>query len=145
MRMNELLFFFQAEDGIRDYKVTGVQTCALPIFAGIAKVVPLEVPGLTVRHLDTDPARPTDVIAELIRPAQGALLAVRGGRAWTQEHHPAPVAAPEDPTVALREEGVYAITGGLGGVGITLAEDLATRVRARLVLFDRTGLPPRAE
>src|SRR6266850_458663 len=26
-----LFFFFQAEDGIRDYKVTGVQTCALPI------------------------------------------------------------------------------------------------------------------
>src|SRR2546426_5826801 len=28
---NVILFFFQAEDGIRDYKVTGVQTCALPI------------------------------------------------------------------------------------------------------------------
>src|SRR5690606_40504015 len=27
-------FFFQAEDGIRDFHVTGVQTCALPIFAG---------------------------------------------------------------------------------------------------------------
>src|SRR2546426_8461283 len=27
-------FFFQAEDGIRDYKVTGVQTCALPICDG---------------------------------------------------------------------------------------------------------------
>src|SRR6266850_8113302 len=26
-----IYFFFQAEDGIRDYKVTGVQTCALPI------------------------------------------------------------------------------------------------------------------
>src|SRR5256885_5787007 len=26
-----IFFFFQAEDGIRDYKVTGVQTCALPI------------------------------------------------------------------------------------------------------------------
>src|SRR5256885_13107578 len=26
-----LIFFFQAEDGMRDYKVTGVQTCALPI------------------------------------------------------------------------------------------------------------------
>src|SRR5438034_8549762 len=26
-------FFFQAEDGIRDHCVTGVQTCALPIFA----------------------------------------------------------------------------------------------------------------
>src|SRR5256885_2706396 len=29
-----LYFFFQAEDGIRDYKVTGVQTCALPILGG---------------------------------------------------------------------------------------------------------------
>src|SRR5256885_5159292 len=29
-------FFFQAEDGIRDYKVTGVQTCALPI-SGVAR------------------------------------------------------------------------------------------------------------
>src|SRR5690606_40872355 len=26
-------FFFQAEDGIRDFHVTGVQTCALPIYA----------------------------------------------------------------------------------------------------------------
>src|SRR3712207_9257490 len=28
-------FFFQAEDGIRDIGVTGVQTCALPIFEGL--------------------------------------------------------------------------------------------------------------
>src|SRR5256885_3403076 len=28
---DSLYFFFQAEDGIRDYKVTGVQTCALPM------------------------------------------------------------------------------------------------------------------
>src|SRR5690606_39801454 len=29
--LSALLFFFQAEDGIRDFHVTGVQTCALPI------------------------------------------------------------------------------------------------------------------
>ena len=29
------VFFFQAEDGIRDYDVTGVQTCALPISMGL--------------------------------------------------------------------------------------------------------------
>src|SRR5256885_10080373 len=29
--LSMFFFFFQAEDGIRDYKVTGVQTCALPI------------------------------------------------------------------------------------------------------------------
>src|SRR5690606_40862536 len=28
-------FFFQAEDGIRDFHVTGVQTCALPISTGV--------------------------------------------------------------------------------------------------------------
>src|SRR5205807_1957449 len=32
LSMVQLIFFFQAEDGIRDYKVTGVQTCALPIW-----------------------------------------------------------------------------------------------------------------
>src|SRR2546430_3078999 len=31
LRPNTILFFFQAEDGIRDLTVTGVQTCALPI------------------------------------------------------------------------------------------------------------------
>src|SRR5262249_56717087 len=30
--LHAALFFFQAEDGIRDWSVTGVQTCALPIF-----------------------------------------------------------------------------------------------------------------
>src|SRR5256885_3750068 len=39
-----LRFFFQAEDGIRDYKVTGVQTCALPIFGMISNGV--DHPGL---------------------------------------------------------------------------------------------------
>src|SRR5207249_6187953 len=31
---SQLFFFFQAEDGIRDRNVTGVQTCALPIYPG---------------------------------------------------------------------------------------------------------------
>src|SRR5256885_8822931 len=34
-------FFFQAEDGIRDYKVTGVQTCALPILPFMRLHLPL--------------------------------------------------------------------------------------------------------
>src|SRR5437762_10130658 len=38
-----LIFFFQAEDGIRDTSVTGVQTCALPICALTALAAPLVV------------------------------------------------------------------------------------------------------
>src|SRR2546427_10767440 len=33
-RVGLFFFFFQAEDGIRDLTVTGVQTCALPIYQG---------------------------------------------------------------------------------------------------------------
>src|SRR5256885_50345 len=42
-----LFFFFQAEDGIRDYKVTGVQTCALPICPAISSSdqIPCTSPG----------------------------------------------------------------------------------------------------
>src|SRR3712207_1878291 len=36
-------FFFQAEDGIRDIGVTGVQTCALPIFLEVVKGLDIEV------------------------------------------------------------------------------------------------------
>src|SRR5690606_40611587 len=35
------VFFFQAEDGIRDFHVTGVQTCALPIYIGLQSQQPL--------------------------------------------------------------------------------------------------------
>src|SRR5258708_28784849 len=59
-------FFFQAEDGIRDDLVTGVQTCALPICAGLVndpapfnpKVVKYEIFGTgglaTINYLDLD-------------------------------------------------------------------------------------------
>src|SRR5207253_5504176 len=39
-------FFFQAEDGIRDGHVTGVQTCALPIWQTIADRIDFAAPGL---------------------------------------------------------------------------------------------------
>src|SRR5256886_17515673 len=45
------VFFFQAEDGIRDLTVTGVQTCALPI------LTPPPVPKLGVVKLSTSVAR----------------------------------------------------------------------------------------
>src|SRR5256885_5719851 len=41
-------FFFQAEDGIRDYKVTGVQTCALPILFTTARHTP--APTMEISH-----------------------------------------------------------------------------------------------
>src|SRR5256885_4956666 len=51
-----IFFFFQAEDGIRDYKVTGVQTCALPIYDPQAEHAREEVAalGATTKLPDDD-------------------------------------------------------------------------------------------
>src|SRR5690606_39442094 len=48
-----IVFFFQAEDGIRDFHVTGVQTCALPIFVATAAVGVLDVVSLPAADIDT--------------------------------------------------------------------------------------------
>src|SRR5690606_39940154 len=57
-------FFFQAEDGIRDFHVTGVQTCALPI-----SIVAFDVPGCrdVVRHGDTGLLAPFGDVEGLAR------------------------------------------------------------------------------
>src|SRR5688500_19494827 len=57
--MNDNCFiFFQAEDGIRDYKVTGVQTCALPICSDCKSSKPNchVSPGLTRIYATKSPA-----------------------------------------------------------------------------------------
>src|SRR3712207_8927223 len=55
-------FFFQAEDGIRDIGVTGVQTCALPIYR------PTSQPGGRRRNDSTAAiGRPTDPVPASIR------------------------------------------------------------------------------
>src|SRR3990167_11482848 len=57
-RLGFFFFFFQAEDGIRDLTVTGVQTCALPIWCGLH--------GPRRRARTSDPVRR--------RPGRDALL-----------------------------------------------------------------------
>src|SRR5258708_5994862 len=72
-------FFFQAEDGIRDDLVTGVQTCALPIWKGRASLlflwlVATTTPGPPANSSDLLPAVPARSIAvrlaSLLRPFQ---------------------------------------------------------------------------
>ncbi|MEV0424351.1 type I polyketide synthase [Streptosporangium canum] len=117
--------------------------------AGIARVVPLELPGLTVRHIDADPeagaAQTADLVSELLRPADETEVALRAGRRWVTDYAQVPVGAETSGSTVVRDGGRYLITGGIGGIGITLAEDFARRARARLALLSRSGLPPREE
>src|SRR5205807_4209067 len=79
--------FFQAEDGIRDYKVTGVQTCALPICHGL-QVVPdcilQEAPALDLLIVPgglgaRTHARENPQILEFVRRQRGTVVSVCTG------------------------------------------------------------------
>src|SRR5437016_10801171 len=83
-----LFFFFQAGDGIRYWSVTGVQTCALPIFTGAGTWrVPVNpasgaVVGAMVRSAcsDSAAARAGGLLSSLFSPL-GARLVVAAGAA----------------------------------------------------------------
>src|SRR5690606_40421429 len=92
--------FFQAEDGIRDFHVTGVQTCALPIFA-LAVLMPIvsaiggnagtqaltvTVRALATRELNSSNAPRTFWRELVVGLANGLLLApLKIGRASCRE------------------------------------------------------------
>lgn len=68
-------------------------------------------------------------------------VALRGPHRWIKSFAQLPSHWPLTP--CLREKGIYLITGGTGGIGLTLANHLARHWQARLVLVGRTALPPR--
>ncbi len=125
---------------------------------GPARVIPRELPGFTVSTLDLSlpPKRGslaplTDaVIEELLAPPNASFAALRGGRRYALGLKPVtlPDAAPPvptAPTVPTVPDGAHVlITGGFGGIGLTIAEDLITRNGARITLIARRTLPDRA-
>ncbi|MUG96487.1 SDR family NAD(P)-dependent oxidoreductase [Scytonema sp. UIC 10036] len=73
------------------------------------------------------------------------LVAYRGLNRWVQSFEPVRFEKPKIENPRLREKGVYLITGGLGGIGLVLAEYLAQTVQAKLVLVGRSALPEKDE
>src|SRR5437773_4301042 len=75
-----ILFFFQAEDGIRDRDVTGVQTCALPIWRMRAAAARHRSPARSRRRIrEEGPAERTRAAGRRIR--RGTAAGSRGARA----------------------------------------------------------------
>src|SRR5437016_11414247 len=75
-----VFFFFQAEDGIRDWSVTGVQTCALPIFSRIAHEIIEANPALDATALVGIQTRGVPLAQRLAR-----LIEQRAGHARSEE------------------------------------------------------------
>ncbi len=124
---------------------------------GPVEVVPREYPSLTCRSLDVTlgNAAALDrtaglILAEIGRGTPGdghgeaPTVAFRGSLRWVRVHEPVPLPAPApDAAPVLRPRGVCLITGGMGGLGLELAEHLAQEAQARLVLVGRSPFPAR--
>ncbi len=116
------------------------------------RVIPQEYPNITCRSIDL--VLPTDgearevclveqLLAELTAPHTDEVVTYREGTRWVKmlETLRLPEAAGAPPR--LRDEGVYLITGGLGGIGLEIADWLAQTTRAKLVLTARMDFPSR--
>ncbi len=119
----------------------------LSTMLGPCRLMPVEYPGVKTRLIDigTDAGEPRALLAELAAEAVDQVVALRGGRRWIPGYEvlDATCLAGASPAVEIRRGGSYLVTGGLGGIGLAMAERLAQDYKARLVLMGRTPVPPR--
>ena len=126
------------------HEVTGAEELhpVAALLGGFSAVLEQELSGVRALHLDLEstdlsPALRRSLVRELVRTDGPSTVAFRGRARWTPTYEPL-AAQPARPSV-LRDRGVYLITGGLGGIGLAIAEHLAAAVKARLVLVGRSG------
>jgi len=120
---------------------------------GACKVIPKEYPQiqcqsidivLPVNHEQSHDRWIDQAIAELAEPIESPIVAYRGNRRWLPTYEPVLLAKQLDPP-RLTQGGVYVITGGLGGLGLVLAEHLAKTLQAKLLLIGRSAIPERSQ
>lgn len=121
---------------------------------GLCRVFPQEYPNIQCASIDIGlPKRGTQqqteledlILDELTAKTFDPIVAYRGNHRWVQIFEPIRLEKLDHLKPRLRDNGVYLITGGLGGIGLVLAEYLTQTVKAKLVLIGRTTLPPRSE
>lgn len=115
---------------------------------GPCRLIPVEYPGVRTRLIDIDIATatksPLALLTELRAEPADQVVALRAGQRWVPGYEVLDASSATDPatTVRIRPGGSYLVTGGLGGIGLAMAERLAQDYQARLVLLGRTPVPP---
>ncbi|SHF70797.1 Acyl transferase domain-containing protein [Litoreibacter ascidiaceicola] len=127
--------------------------------AGPVRVIPREFSGMTVSQLDieplrqgrlrrgpdkTDQSRIVDQILEevLAAPTCGTAL-IRNDKRYALGYQTTNLPDLDSELPVLKDGGVYLLTGGFGGIGLTLAHELIERCNAKIALLARSPLPPR--
>ncbi|MDQ1353575.1 MAG: hypothetical protein QG657_3881 [Acidobacteriota bacterium] len=124
---------------------------------GAVKIIPLEYANISCRSIDIVIPEPGShlenhlikhLVGECISEMPDHLdnvIAYRGLHRWIPIMKPHRLTKMAKTFNRLKEKGVYLITGGMGGMGLTLAGYLAARYKARLVLVGRSVFPAREE
>jgi len=113
---------------------------------GPCLVIPQEHPHLTIRTIDVPAAFSADtLLAEIEGGSADPHVAYRGQLRYVPRFERVEFEVDEAGDSKLRNGGVYLITGGLGKVGLQVAELLFDTVGARLCLLGRTALPDVAD
>lgn len=137
------------------FDVTGMDTLEpeQSLLPGLLKVIPQEYSSIRCRLIDTlPPGGPASqpeklsklLLEELALPAAEAEpeTVLRGDLRWVLEYEPLVIDESIKQKNPPREKGVWLITGGLGGIGLAMAEYLGRTAKARLVLTRRSHFPP---
>ncbi|MEX3315954.1 SDR family NAD(P)-dependent oxidoreductase [Sulfitobacter sp. PS-8MA] len=132
------------------------------LISGPVGVMARELPALTAAQIDLETAAPpatrgwfakpsdpvpvisrSDLLDDLLAQPANLQVAHRGGRRHELDHRA--ISLPPEAQPLWKAGGVYLITGGFGGIGLTLAADILATEGTRVVLQSRNALPPRAE
>ncbi|MDT0125324.1 SDR family oxidoreductase [Paenibacillus sp. RRE4] len=125
-------------------QVTGRETLLKPTHAaliGLGKVVVKEYPEVTCRTLDIDDTFTVEQLHDEILIQESEIIAYRDGVRYKGTYDQVPLPAPKEISISLKEEGVYVITGGTGGLGLEFAKYFASKAKVNIALLSRKPFP----
>ncbi len=147
----------------RVHEVTGEERLdpTMATVLGPCGVIPKEFSNVKCFNIDLPDSHPIEsvpeevvatILSEFAEPSQRRVAAYRGRHRWERRYErvnlPRPVLAstPNEPPEIrrLRRSGVYLITGGTGGIGLSVAKYLAEACQARIVLTKKTPFPEKS-
>lgn len=141
-------------NGVHKVHAEDVVQAEKALLLGPVRVMPREYAFLQTRSLDidnlTDDAAPSSEQLDhlqnlLLSPIEEAMLASRSGQVFAPASEDLALPAVEEGKPALPQGGVVLITGGLGGLGLTIAEHFANQSKAKLILLGRSSFPPQRD
>ncbi|MGD2088417.1 MAG: amino acid adenylation domain-containing protein [Candidatus Aminicenantes bacterium] len=119
---------------------------------GVVQMISREYSNIACQCIDIEIPTPGSLeennlihrlLDEVLQGSTDTMIALRDSYRWVRNYEPMPLGIPGNDIPRLKPGGVYLVTGGLGGIGLVLAEYLAITVKARLTLTARTPLPER--